>query len=51
MLNFIIWTVLFTVNAYFGIQDIRDKKPVSWRVALTWVAVGVSALGLVKSLL
>jgi hypothetical protein len=49
MFDLIFWTVLLILNLYFGIDDIREKKGANWRVALTWIAVGVSWLMLIKS--
>lgn len=49
MINLVIWTALLILNLYFGIDDVRKKKPANWRVALTWSAVGTSWLMLIKA--
>ena len=46
MFDLIFWYVILVVNIYFGIRDVKSKKPANWSVALTWLTVGVSALEL-----
>jgi hypothetical protein len=50
MFDLIFWTVILVLNIYFGIRDVKSKKPANWSVALTWIAVGVSALELAWSI-
>lgn len=46
MFDLIFWTVILVANIYFGIGNVKSKKPTNWSVALTWLTVGVSALEL-----
>ena len=50
MTKLIVWSFLLVINTAFGIQDVRINKPTDWRVALTWFAVGVSALNWIVAL-